>query len=150
MSTPSDNSPPTPPVSSSSPTSPLQPPAGRETSGLPPNIAAGLACIFSIAGGIVFLLVEKKNGLVRFYAMQSILLGAFSIVVGIGFSVLGFIFAHVPFLGVIVLIALGLLHWLVAIGILVADIMIIVKAFCGVEWEIPYIGKFARRQLRPF
>jgi uncharacterized membrane protein len=46
--------------------------AGDSTTGLSPNVA-GLLCYVGIwVTGIVFLIIEKKNTLVRFHAMQSL------------------------------------------------------------------------------
>ena len=38
------------------------------TTDLPSNVAAALAC-FPLIGGIIFYLLEKRDGFVRFYAM---------------------------------------------------------------------------------
>ena len=48
----------------------------------------------------------------------------------------------IPFLG-IMFVLLGL----VSLGFLVLFIVTLIKAFTGVEWEIPYIGKQARKFL---
>ena len=45
------------------------------STGLPSNVAAALAC-FPLIGGIIFYILEKRDGFVRFYAMQSIIFGA--------------------------------------------------------------------------
>ena len=57
-----------------------------EGTGLQPNLAACLACLFSILGGIAFLVLEKKNAYVRFYAMQSAILGGLWVVVCVAFT----------------------------------------------------------------
>src|SRR3989338_3737567 len=46
----------------------------KSGSGLDPNVAALLAYLLGIIGGIVFILIEKDNKFVRFAAMQSIVL----------------------------------------------------------------------------
>ena len=66
------------PVASTDPIDPAAstpPPLGetdvtaRPTStGLPSNVAAALAC-FPLIGGIIFYILEKRDGFVRFYAM---------------------------------------------------------------------------------
>jgi uncharacterized membrane protein len=116
------------------------PPAAPGSSGLPQNVAAGLAVLFSIIGGIVFLVIEKKNAYVRFYAMQSIVLGVVVLVLDLVIAVL----VKIPFLGVI----FGLLSILFSLGCLALFIITLIKAFTGVEWEIPYIGKQARKFLK--
>ena len=113
---------------------------GPETSGLPPNTAAGIAVLFSFISGIVFLVIEKKSAYVRFYAMQSTVFGVIAMVV---FLVLGEL-ARIPYLGIL----FGLLSWVLVLGCLILLIITLIKAFTGVEWEIPYIGKQARKFLK--
>ena len=115
-------------------------PVTPETSGLPQNVAAGLAVLFSLVGGIVFLVIEKKNAYVRFYAMQSVVLFVVVIVIDVVLGVL----VRIPFLGIL----FALLSALVGLGFLVVFIITLIKAFTGVEWEIPYIGKQARKFLK--
>ena len=64
------------PVDPIDPVAPTTQPAGdagataRPTStGLPSNVAAALAC-FPLVGGIIFYILEKRDGFVRFYAMD--------------------------------------------------------------------------------
>ena len=40
-----------------------------------PNVAAGLAALFPLIGGIIFLVLEKRSQFVRFWAMQSVVVG---------------------------------------------------------------------------
>src|SRR5207249_6496035 len=59
------------------PNPPPEPPPRGETTqstGLPSNIAAALACI-PLVGGLIFWFLEKRDNFVRFYAMQSIIFG---------------------------------------------------------------------------
>jgi len=141
--------PPLPPSSAAPSTAP-DPAAAQPTAastGLAPNIAAGLACIFSIVGGIVFLILEKKDQFVRFYAMQALILGGASIAFSIALQIVSFILIHIPFVGRLIAILLGLLGMVVGLAFFAVWIVTILKAFSGKEWEIPYIGKIAREQL---
>ena len=117
------------------------------TSGLPPNIAAGLACLFSLLGGVVFLILEKKNSFVRFYAMQSVFLGGIGLAYSIGSRIFTEILRHIPFIGFMLIIVLGLVGLVVGLGSLVLWIATMIQAFSGKEWEIPYVGPLARKQL---
>lgn len=120
------------------------------TTGLTPNVAAGLAVLFPLIGGIIFLALEKRSQFVRFWAMQSVVVGGGLFVYNIASFVLGVIFGHVPVLGWILglfLMLLGLVVWL---GGFILIIIMVVKAFSGVEWSVPVIGKFAREQLVKF
>jgi uncharacterized membrane protein len=64
--------------------------AGDSTTGLKPNVA-GLLCYVGIwVTGIIFLIIEKKNTLVRFHAMQSLVsFGILNIIINIADSVRG-------------------------------------------------------------
>ena len=120
--------------------------AVSENTGLPANIAAALSCIFTLVGGVVFLVLERKDRFVRFYSMQSIILGTVALLVWISVEVVDFIFRHIPLIG-------GLLHWLLyalnslfSLVWIAVYLIVIVQAFRGKEWQIPYLGKLARRQ----
>jgi len=67
-----------------------QTPEGDSTTGLKPNVA-GLLCYVGIwVTGIIFLIIEKKNTLVRFHAMQSLVsFGILNIIINIADSVRG-------------------------------------------------------------
>src|SRR6476646_6266694 len=65
---------------------------------LPSNVAAALAC-FPLIGGIIFYLLEKRDGFVRFYAMQSIIFGAAWLLFGIGWRIVYGILASIPAIG---------------------------------------------------
>lgn len=124
------------------------PPLPADTSsGIPAPIAAGLAVLFTIVGGIVFLVLERQNRFVRFYAMQGVLLGATAFVAGLCFAVLHIIFGFIPFFGWIVLLIAWVASIVFWLGWVIVYLVAAVKAFTGVEWEIPYIGPMARRQM---
>ena len=127
------------------PAPPTPPPTGG--TGLQPNVAAGLAIIFSLVGGIVFLVLEKKNSFVRFYAMQSVFLGGAMLATSIIGQILMRVFAHVPLIGWLVVLLLSILLGIISLAWLVAYVIAIVKAFSNQEWEIPVLGLLARKQL---
>jgi uncharacterized membrane protein len=139
------------------PTEPSQPPSpppspGLETSatsqstGLPSNVAAAIACI-PLIGGIIFYILEKRDGFVRFYAMQSIVLGGAWILFVIVYYVAYAILTPIPAIGLIFSVILWIIWALVGVAFLVVFIVTVVKAFSGVRWEIPYIGPIARKQM---
>lgn len=114
------------------------------TTGLTPNVAAGLAAIFLLLGGIILLVVEKRDQFVRFWAMQSVFFGVAWFVFGIAAAIVGMVLRSIfnP-LGWLWGVASGL----VELGLVVVWIISILQAFSGKEWEIPVIGKLARQQL---
>lgn len=123
------------------------PQAATDTTGLPPHLAAGLASILSIVGGVVFLILERKNQFVRFYAMQSVILGAVVILFFIAIEVIAWILHHIWLLGSLFVFLLELAGMAVGLAYLALIVMTAMKALAGQEWEIPYLGKIAREQL---
>ena len=135
------------PIAPSPPSGP-GPEAGPKSpsTGLPSNVAAALACI-PLIGGIIFYIVEKHDGFVRFYAMQSIILGAAWFVFYIAALIVHGVFNAIPAIGGILVFFWQIIVALVDIVFLVLWIVAMVKAFIGVRWEIPYIGPIARKQI---
>jgi uncharacterized membrane protein len=133
---------PPPPVPSPSP----EPNARSTSTGLPSNVAAALACI-PLVGGIIFYILEKRDGFVRFYAMQSIIFGGAWILFDIISKILFAIFGSIPAIGGILVFFWAIIQALIHIAFLVIWIIAMVKAFTNVRWEIPYIGPIARKQV---
>jgi uncharacterized membrane protein len=115
------------------------------TTGLPSNVAAAIACI-PLVGGIIFFILEKRDGFVRFYAMQSIIFGGAWVFFWIVYSIAFAILTPIPAIGVIFRVLLWAI-WLVAgLAFLVLWLVATFKAFTNVRWDIPYIGPMARKQ----
>src|SRR5256714_9336134 len=142
MPVPVDPSLPPPPVPNPTP----EPNARSTSTGLPSNVAAALACI-PLVGGIIFYILEKRDGFVRFYAMQSIIFGGAWILFDIISKILFAIFGSIPAIGGILVFFWAIIQALIHIAFLVIWIIAMVKAFTGVRWEIPYIGPIARNQV---
>src|SRR5678815_1818680 len=108
----------------------------KSSTGLDENVAALLSYIFGWISGLIFFLMEKDSRLVRCHAMQSILLN-------VGIAVLAFVLCIIVFILVIIVAqlsdALGAIFsilatllWLVfSVGILIAWILCLVKAYQG-------------------
>jgi uncharacterized membrane protein len=135
---------PIPPPPSPSP----GPELGRKSTStdLPSNVAAALACI-PLIGGIIFYILEKHDSFVRFYAMQSIILGAAWLVFYIAALIVHGVFDAIPGIGGILVFFWQIVVALVYIVFLVLWIVAMVKAFTNVLWDIPYIGPIARKQI---
>ena len=133
---------------------PITPPPGagpelgpKSTStGLPSNLAAAIACI-PLIGGIVFYILEKHDGFVRFYAMQSIIFGGAWLLFNIASSVVHAVFGAIPGIGGLLVFFWAIIAALVQIAFLVVWIVATIKAFTGVRWDIPYVGPMARKQV---
>lgn len=98
------------------------------------NAASSLAYLAGFVSGIIVLVIEKENPVVRFHALQSIY---FSLVFLIVFSssslvpVIGWIFGAV-------LAPIGLVMW----------IILMLSAFNGKKIKIMYIGGFVEKYLK--
>ena len=110
------------PVDPIDPVAPTAQPVGdsgataRPTStGLPSNVAAALAC-FPLIGGIIFYVLEKRDGFVRFYAMQSIIFGAAWFLFNILSSIMHGILGPFPGLGHLLAGLWALVSALVQVG----------------------------------
>ncbi len=116
------------------------------STGLPSNVAAALAC-FPLVGGIIFYLLEKRDSFVRFYAMQSIIFGGawllFNILSAILHGILWSIPGIGPFFGTLWTFLAAVVH----LALFIIMIIAMVKAFSGLRWDIPYVGPMARKQV---
>ncbi len=104
--------------------------------GLDANVAAGLAYLFGLIGGIVIALGGGTNRFVRWSAAQSITMWALWIVIwkGLGLLAATIIFAPLVILAVFILPILGLILWL----------WTFITAFQGKEVEVPLVAGLTR------
>jgi len=102
--------------------------------GIDQNFEALLCYVLGWITGIVFLFLEKENEYVRFHAMQSLVtfLALFIISVAIGW---------IPILGWLISVLISILG-------LVLWIMLMIKAYQGETYKLPYAGDFAEEQLK--
>ena len=142
-----ETTPPPAPSPEPKPAEAAPPLAGDEGTGVAPNIAATICAALPLVGGIVFLVLEKKDAFVRFWAMQSVFFGGFFMGVSILIKIAIFILAFIPILGWLVGLLLLLALFAFLAGCCIVWVISIFKAFSNVEWEIPYLGKLARKQL---
>ncbi len=123
---------------------------GKSSTGLEANLAALLSYVFGWLSGLIFLLIEKDSKLVRFHAMQSILLNVCCAVVAFVLWIVMFILLMVvsQISGSLSTI-LGLLFTLVwlafSVGILIAWVMCLIKAYQSQFFKLPIIGDFAEK-----
>ena len=101
----------------------------KSTSGVPQGIAGVICYFIPLVGGLVFLFLEKENKLVRFHAVQSILLW-------IVFLLVLAIFSWIPIIG-----------WLIDIAVVVLWLFTMYQALMEREFMLPAIGGIAKRQV---
>jgi uncharacterized membrane protein len=108
-------------------------PAGSAT-GLEPNLAAALSYVgWAMTGILFFYVFEPRDRFVRFHALQSILLTAALMVVGVAVSA-------VPLIG-------PFLFRVAALGFVLAWLLVIWKALHHELYPLPFIGEIARGQV---
>jgi uncharacterized membrane protein len=122
----------------------------KSSTGLDANVAALLAYLLGLIGGIVFYVLEKDSKFVKFHSMQSILFNALVVVVFIGLTIVNLVLQLVASgisngLGIIVGL-LSTLVWLgICVAIFVAFVLCLVKAFQGKMFKLPVIGNMAEK-----
>jgi uncharacterized membrane protein len=126
---------------------PPPPPSQPQSSGMDPKLAGLLAYIVPPITGIVFLLIEKANPVVRWHAAQSTAFGAAWIVLWVVFTVLSMILSTVvPIIGTII----SLLIWLVIfIGGFVLWVICLIKGYSGTMWRMPFVAQLADKIYSP-
>jgi len=136
-----------PPVQVSS-----QPPAtvAKSSTGLDENLAALLSYVFGWISGLIFFLIEKDSRLVRFHAMQSLLLNVAAGVIAIVFWIVAVVSSLVVsyisgILGFIVWIIMVLVGSALGIALFVAAIISLIKAYQGQFFKLPVIGNYAEQ-----
>ncbi len=141
-----DSTPPPGPGSIPEPPPVPAPEVNASSLDMPSNVAAALACI-PLIGGVVFYIMEKRDGFVRFYAMQSIIFGGAWLLFNVASAVVRMVFWSIPAIGGILVFFWAIVNALVQIAFLIVWIVATVKAFTNVRWDIPYVGPIARKQV---
>jgi len=146
---------PTPPAGSANAYPPSQgfamntPPQSPTSSdsGLPANVAGALSYLLGALTGILFLVIEKRDPFVRFHAAQAIGVTIAWIILSVAFMVLTTILAFIPVLGWILGLVFSLVSLVVSLGGLILWLFLMFQAFSGKEWEVPYVGRMARKTI---
>ncbi len=106
----------------------------KTSSGIQQNIAGLLCYLLGWVTGIIFLIIEKENKVVRFHAVQSIVVfGAYTII--------SIILNFIPIIGWIINILLG-------IAAFILWIILMYKAYQGQIVKLPVAGNIAENQTK--
>ena len=122
----------------------------KSSTGLDENVAAVLAYVLNWVSGLVFFLIEKDSRLVRFHAMQSLILSVVFFVGMIALYIIWFVLAIVAsqisgLLGTLVGLVVGLVIFALFIGAVIGWILGMIKAYQGQYFKLPVIGNFAEK-----
>src|SRR3972149_1090459 len=104
----------------------------KKVTGLPKNTAGALSYVLGPVTGVIFYVLEN-DPFVRFHAMQSIVVFVVLFVLQWVFGLTIVLLPMVPLISI-----LGFVLWL----------LLIYKAWQGEEWEVPVLGKYARKFLK--
>jgi uncharacterized membrane protein len=116
--------------------------AESSSTGLEPRVAATLAYVAGWVTGLLFLLIERTSGYVRFHAAQAL--------VGLGAVWLaGLVCYALAFAALFVTVAgFALLMWIARViwaGWVVLWMICLFKAYTGERWKMPLAGDLAER-----
>ena len=103
----------------------------KTSTGLAENVAGLLCYVLGWISGLVFVLIEQENKFVRFHAVQSIYVFG---VINLAIIILGWI----PFIGTA-------LAWIISVIGLVLWIVLMIKAYQGVKYKLPWAGDLAEK-----
>jgi len=104
----------------------------KTSTGLSENIAGLLCYVAWWVSGLIFLLIERENKFVRFHAVQSIyVFGILNIVI--------IVLNIIPLIG-------SVLAWIISMLALVLWVVLMVKAYQGAMFKLPWAGERAERQ----
>jgi uncharacterized membrane protein len=101
----------------------------KQSTAVPEGIAGLFTYLIPFFGGLFFLFIEKESRLVRFHAVQSILLWIF-------FVILAAIFGWIPVINI-----------LLFLFVLAVWIFMMYQALMERMFELPVIGRIARQQV---
>lgn len=107
---------------------------------LEPNAEAALSYMLGALTGIPVLLLEKENQFVRFHAMQSVVFTIGLVILG----VINGVMLSIPILNILWGIGIAFVY----LGIVIVWLMLMWRAYNHQEWELPYLGKIARDQMK--
>jgi uncharacterized membrane protein len=109
-----------------------------QSSGIAPNLASLLCYLCTWLTAIIFLVIEKQNKEVRFHAWQSLFFGLSAIVIFVALSILSWL----PVVGIL----LSFLSPLIMLGYFILWVILLIKAYQGEHFKLPYLGDFAEKQ----
>lgn len=112
---------------------------GKEpcSTGLDQGMAVLFSYLFGWVSGLIFYLIEKQNKLVRFSAMQSIILSAVWFALTLVLSIL----SGLPVIGIV----LSVLSYLLGLAFVACLVFLIVQGFKNRRVVLPVIGDLAAR-----
>jgi uncharacterized membrane protein len=124
------------------------PPPMAASAPMADNVAGALCYVFGLLTGIIFLVLApySQNRAVRFHAFQSIFLNVSMIVLWIVLTIVLGILGHIPVLGALFALLLGLLWLVFALGFFGLWLYLLIQTYQGKTVVLPIIGSLAQKQ----
>ena len=101
------------------------------STGLAENVAGLLCYVLGWITGIIFIVLEQENTFVKFHAMQSLITFA-------ALTLVWAVFGWIPVIG-------GFIVWVCGVVSFILWIILMVKAYQGQRFQLPWAGKVAER-----
>ncbi len=122
-------------------------PEAESSTGMSANQAGFLCYVLGWVTGIIFVVLEKKSTFVKFHAWQSIMtFGVLTVAHLILSTILGEI-AYENFLWLHGLaIFAAVMGWIIGILIFILWIILMIQAYQGKMWKVPWAGDWAEKQ----
>ena len=114
----------------------------RSGTGLDPKVAGALTYVFTFVTGIIFLLIEKDDDYVRFHAGQAVAFGVAVVAAWIALTIASIILDLIPWIGPILI---TLAEIVTLVGALVLWIVLMVKAYQGERFQLPFLGELGQK-----
>lgn len=113
----------------------------------PETVAGALAYLSFLPAGL-FLLLDpyRRNRFVRFHSVQCIGFWVAVILLAVALKLLGMLLYIIPVLGPLVVV---LLDMVAVLGAFVIWLVLMVKAYMGETFRLPWLGDFAEQHAEP-
>jgi len=129
------------------PTEDIAKPEAESSTGLSANQAGFLCYVLIWITGIVFVVLEKKSTFVKFHAWQSIMtFGVLTVAHLILSTILGAIAAATLPLSAGLAVFAMVIGWIIGILALILWIILMIQAYQGKMWKVPWAGDWAEKQ----
>jgi uncharacterized membrane protein len=122
--------------------------AASPTAGIQENVAGLLCYIFGWISGLIFLLIDKRP-FVKFHAAQSIAFNIAIFAIYVAFGIVSFVLTMITSMLHFPVGFLMVFLWpIIGVGVLIAWIYLMYKAYNNEKYKLPIIGNMVENMVR--
>jgi uncharacterized membrane protein len=122
--------------------------AASPTAGMQENVAGLLCYIFGWISGLIFLLIDKRH-FVKFHAAQSIAFNIAIFAIYVAFGIVSFVLTMITSMLHFPVGFLMVFLWpIIGVGVLIAWIYLMYKAYNNEKYKLPIIGNMVENMVR--